>query len=257
MHAVRDAIVDTLGDALLGLYLYGSLATGDFEPAASDIDLIAVLTDEPDAALVERLASMHAGVVRRCPGWDDRIEVDYVSASGLAACRTETTAIARISPGEPMHLVHAGRDFILDWYPARRDGIALVGPSIVTVIPPIPRREYLDEVRAYLLAFRHRFDTDATPGSQAYAILTMCRGLYTIRSGERLSKRAAATRVREAFPRWSELIDRALGWRDRQWSPGQPDGSGSVADTRAFIAELAGILESSPRPFEEITRDRE
>ena len=52
---VRDAIVGTTGGSLVGLYLYGSLATGDFEEHVSDIDLIAVLTDVPDASLVRRL----------------------------------------------------------------------------------------------------------------------------------------------------------------------------------------------------------
>jgi predicted nucleotidyltransferase len=49
---IRDAIVGVAGSSLLGLSVYGSLATGDFEPDVSDIDLIAVLTDVPDERLV-------------------------------------------------------------------------------------------------------------------------------------------------------------------------------------------------------------
>ncbi len=177
---VRDAIVGTTGGSLVGLYLYGSLATGDFEEHVSDIDLIAVLTDVPDASLVPRLREMHARLAEDHRAWDDRIEVDYVSTRGLVECRTRTTTIARISPGEPLHLVEAGRDFLLDWYPARRDGVALVGPPLDSLIPPIPEREYRDEVLAYLAGFRDRFDEDAGVGSQAYAILTMCRGFYSI-----------------------------------------------------------------------------
>jgi hypothetical protein len=239
---VRDAILETTGRSLVGLYLYGSLATGGFEPHVSDIDLIAVLTDAPDASLVSRLREMHARLAEEHRAWDDRIEVDYVSTRGLAECRTRTTTIARISPGEPLHLVEAGRDFLLDWYPARRDGVALVGPPLDSLIPPIPEREYRDEVLAYLAGFRDRFDEDASVGSQAYAILTMCRGFYSITARERLSKREAALQARRDFPRWDLLIDRALGWRDRQWDPDQPDGSTSVAETRAFIDEMAGRL---------------
>ena len=240
---VRDAIVGTTGGSLVGLYLYGSLATGDFEEHVSDIDLIAVLTDVPDASLVPRLREMHARFADDHRGWDDRIEVDYVSSRGLAECRTRTTTIARISPGEPLHLIEAGRDFLLDWYPARRDGVALVGPPLDSLIPPIPEREYRDEALAYLAGFRDRFDEDASARSQAYAILTMCRGFYSITGRERLSKREAGLRARRDFPRWGALIDRALGWRDRQWDPEQPDGSTSVAETRAFIDEMAGRLE--------------
>jgi Domain of unknown function (DUF4111)/Nucleotidyltransferase domain len=240
VHAVRDAIADTAGGSLVGLYVYGSLATGDFEPDISDVDLIAVLTETPDEPLVERLEAMHERLARANPGWDDRIEVDYVSREGLANCRTRSTTITRISPGEPMHLLDAGRDFLLDRFPARRDGIALIGPPIDVVIPEIPEGEYLDEVREYLAGFLDRLD-EASPGWRSYAILTMCRGLYTLRSHERLSKRDAAMRARGEFPRWSHVIDWAVAWRDGpQASTDMVDTS---AETDAFLTEMARLLE--------------
>ena len=66
---------------------------------------------------------------------------------------------------------------------------------------------------------------------------------YALTAGERHSKRAAALRARWEFPRWQPLIDRALGWRERQWEANQPDASGSEAETRAFIEEMAGRLQ--------------
>lgn len=243
--AVRDKILETLGRGLVGLYLYGSLATGDFEPNISDIDLIAVLTQEPDVPATRRLAEMHALVAREEPEWHDRIEVDYVSARGLGHCRTRRTRIARISPGEPLHILEAGCDFMLDWYPARSEGITLVGPPISSVIPPIPRSEYLDEVRKYLASFRTRFDHDASAGSQAYAILTMCRGFYSIARGGRLSKRDAAIRARQDFPHHKQVIDLALAWRSRQWDAEQPDAARSIAEVRAFLDEVADLLDLS------------
>jgi hypothetical protein len=226
----------------VGLYVYGSLATRDFEPDVSDIDLMAVIQDQPDESLLRRLAPMHAGLARAEPEWKDRIEVDYISARGLAHCRTRSTTIVRISPGEPLHMIEAGRDFLLDWYPARQDSITLLGPPLDALIPEIPEAEYLEEVRRYVAGFRDRFDDDPSLGSQAYAVLTMCRGLYVLRSGMRLSKREAATRARLEFPTWAALIDRAIAWRDQQWDDDQPDGSASVAETGAFIAEMADLL---------------
>jgi len=38
----RDALADALGSNLAGLYLHGSLAMGCFNPACSDVDLLAV-----------------------------------------------------------------------------------------------------------------------------------------------------------------------------------------------------------------------
>jgi hypothetical protein len=227
---------------LVGLYVYGSLATGAFEPDVSDVDLIAALAHQPSGALLRQLDALHVGVVRRHPDWDDRVEVDYVSMRGLADCRSARTTIARISPGEPLHLVEAGRESLLDWYPARRDGIALVGPPLASLIPPISESEYLDEARAYLTSFRTRLDEHASAGSQAYAILTMCRGLYALTEGARLSKREAALQASREFPRWERLLALAVGWRDRQWDPVQPDASASLDESRAFISEIADRL---------------
>ena len=49
---------------LRGLYLYGSLTTGDFSPAASDIDLLAVTARRPDGAELDRLAALHLDLAR-------------------------------------------------------------------------------------------------------------------------------------------------------------------------------------------------
>jgi hypothetical protein len=244
VHDVRDRIRHVTGSSLIGLYLYGSVATGDFEPGVSDIDLIAVLQSVPDAALVARLGEMHARIVQASPEWDERVEVAYVSARGLIECRTRTTVIARVSPGEPLHTLEAGRDFLLDWYPARERSIVLLGPPIESLIPPIPSAEYLAEVRSHLAAFDQRIDEDAHPGSHAYAILTVARGVYTLRMGNRPSKREAASWAAQEFPRWSGLIESALDWRRHQWDQIQPDVSTRVAEIRKFIAEMQSQLPS-------------
>jgi predicted nucleotidyltransferase len=101
LDAVRDAILSVTGPPLVGLYLFGSLVTGDFETGVSDIDLIAVLADAPNEQLAARLRQMHEDLAQARADWDDRIEVIYISTKGLANCRTETTTIAVISPGEP------------------------------------------------------------------------------------------------------------------------------------------------------------
>ena len=239
--SIQEAIAGVAGPLLVGLYLFGSLATGDFEEGVSDIDLIAVLSDPPNDKLAARLDRMHANLAAANPAWAGRIEVIYISAHGLANCRTDAATIAVISPGEPFHVVEAGRDWNLTWYPAREESVALVGPPIQTLIPSIPFAEFAEEVRASLRAFPGRIEDDAHPGSQAYAILTMCRGLFTIRLGRRPSKREAAAWAQQEFPRWADLITRSLTWRQRQWEPGDQDGTTTVSQTRVFVTEIARL----------------
>src|SRR5690242_3653132 len=42
---LRERIQAVLGDQLVGLYLYGSLSSGAFDPASSDVDFVAVTED--------------------------------------------------------------------------------------------------------------------------------------------------------------------------------------------------------------------
>jgi predicted nucleotidyltransferase len=244
LSSIQEAIVAVAGPSLVGLYVFGSLASGDFDARVSDVDLLAVLAEGP-RRLAARLERMHADLAQANPAWDDRIEVVYISAQGLARCRTDTATIAVISPGEPFHVIEAGPDWVLNWYPAREDGVRLLGPPIDSLIPPIPTAEYLVQVRRSLVGFTGRIPDDASPGMQAYAILTMCRGLYALRFGERLSKRAAASWARGEFTRWADLIRRALGWRQRQWEPGGQDGAATVAETRAFVADMAELARAA------------
>lgn len=248
LAATRDAIVATAGTLLVGLYLSGSLVAGDFDPDVSDLDLIAVLSQAPTDELGGALRAMHVRLVAQYPRWEGRIEVVYVGAADLLTYRAGIPRLGVISPGEPFHIVAGGPDWVVTWYPTRQQGIALVGPPIATLLPAIPPAEYVDAVREYVRRFAERIDEGASRGSQAYAILSICRGLYTGATGERLSKRRAAAWAARTFPQWSGLIEAALIWRTGQWTAANADGAATVAATRRFIAAMTGtMLEGPPR----------
>ena len=57
LDRLRDALLERGG--LVGVYLYGSLVTGDFSPARSDIDVLVLLEREPDEAAVGELRELH------------------------------------------------------------------------------------------------------------------------------------------------------------------------------------------------------
>jgi predicted nucleotidyltransferase len=78
---LRDRLVARGG--LAGIYLYGSLATGDFSPARSDIDLVVMVTGELDRAAVGELRELHAALA----GSDDpagRLHCLYVPGQAAA-----------------------------------------------------------------------------------------------------------------------------------------------------------------------------
>jgi predicted nucleotidyltransferase len=134
---LTDEIQRNSNDSLVGLYVYGSLVTGDFDKDRSDIDLLAVVDSDVDGDTFDRLDRMHARFVEDHPAWEDRIEVAYVPDSALWNFRTHTGQIAVVSPGEPFHLKAAGKDWLINWYMVREVGVTSCGPPPSVMIPEI------------------------------------------------------------------------------------------------------------------------
>jgi hypothetical protein len=79
-----DRFTDFLVEAvdLHGLYVYGSLTTGDFSPACSDIDVVAVTDRELEKAELGRLTSLHLDLAS-AGGAAGRLNCLYVPADLL------------------------------------------------------------------------------------------------------------------------------------------------------------------------------
>jgi hypothetical protein len=252
VEAVATAIVDALalelGPSLRGVIAHGSWIHGDFAPSRSDVDLLVVLRHDPSPQTIRRIEPVLSGIVEAHPSWRDRIELGFVTRQAvddvIGGAGTPHQA-ARISPGEPLHLVPAARHQVLDWDAATR-GIALYGAAPAELLPPIPAPIVRSVVREHLEGWPtwiQEADTSdpATYGSQAYAVLTVSRAAALLRTNERLSKRQAAHWAATQFPRWTHWIVWAESW----WYAGgsendPPPGDGGtlsqlVADLKAQV----------------------
>lgn len=202
-----------LGENLTGLYLYGSLVAGDFDPEISDIDLLAVTSLDTGDQELEQLRGMHNALVLENPEWEDRIEVQYITADALRTFKTQRSRMAAISPGEPFNVKDAGVDWLMNWYIVREHSRVLWGPDPRTLIPPISREEFLQASREHARYWAEWANQPRDQRGQSYAILTMCRVLYASQWGEQASKSQAALWTQEQFPQWASLIQQALVWR--------------------------------------------
>ena len=223
-----------LGDRLTGLYLYGSLVTGDFDHAISDIDLLAVLSTSLDEGELERLHAMHDGFAAEHPFWYDRIEVAYLPAAALKTFRSQVSTIAVISPGEPFHTKDAGSEWLMNWWMVREQGVKLYGPPPATLIDPISREEFLQNVREHTVLWGEWIEENRALPPQSYAIITACRALYAINYGEQASKSRAARWARTRYPQWASLIGDALAWREGAGHEGV-DPEAAYAETLRFV----------------------
>jgi predicted nucleotidyltransferase len=236
----RD-IADALGPDLVGLYVHGSWALGDFHPGRSDVDLLAVLDTDPTAATADTLRILHARLAADHPEWADRVEVEYLSEVALAGFRTEPRPMVRISPGEPLHLLPATRHYLLNWYAARERGVALRGPRARAVIPAISEAEWIEVVRDHARNWPSWIEDVRGPGGQAYAVLTLCRALLAVQEGRQASKRAAAAWAVTAVPEHAGLV----AWAAGCWY-GDGTDAGGGRDVVGFVNQVSARITASP-----------
>lgn len=208
-----ELIYAHFGERLIGLYLFGSLATGDFFPARSDLDLFAVLAsavaDEGDDLYA--LRQLHEQFESERPDWRDRIEVAYVSSDVLATfASVPTGTIARVSPGEPLHLreLDGNLMWLLDWNGAI-NGETLLGPRPLAIGPAVDA----DAFRAAVLAQLHELGRTVrassvayVPAQQGYIVATVCRALYSLATDEQTSKEHAVTWFAEQRPELADFV---------------------------------------------------
>ncbi len=234
LELLLSGIQKILGEKLVGLYLYGSLVTGDFDNGSSDIDLIAALSSDIDDREFNHLQKMHNDFANKHTQWDDRIEVCYISVAALRTVKSHTSIVANISPGEPFHRKGARKDWLIDWYVVREKGITLFGPSPKTLIEPISKEEFMQAVQEQMKAWGEWVYDMHKRKEQAYAILTMCRVLYAYKNGEQVSKKQAALWAMNELPEWSSLIQNALMWREA-WRDENVDHDATFQETLRFV----------------------
>ncbi len=234
-----------LGHQLVGLYLYGSAATGGFDPHASDVDLVAVTVSELGVLDLADLERMHAAFVTCHPVWEDRIEVAYVGQATLRTFRAGG-ALAVISPGEPLHRRDDANLWLQNWYLVRETGITLYGPDPSSLVPPISHAEFLASLARYADEVCQRDVRSITPGARAYTVLTLCRAWRTLATGTPCSKQEGAAWARVQVPEWAWLIDAALACRLAGGTTGFADEPTLVA-TDTFMQRVAAEIEEIAR----------
>lgn len=224
LHRLLADARRVLGEAMVvALYLYGSLASGDFEPARSDVDFVVVTATEVPPARLPALEAMHAALGTSDLAWAKKLEGCYIPRDALRRYNPDDPPRPVVNEGR-FYLGRMGSDWIIQRHIMREQGVVVAGPPPTTLIDPVTP----DGLRGAVRASMHEWwaghldnpERLAERDYQAYAILTMCRVLHTLDTGEIGSKPLAARWAQQRLgTAWHAIIERALAWPH----PPQPD----------------------------------
>ena len=232
LNELLTEVQSVLAEQFVGLYLYGSLAGGDFNPETSDIDFLVVTRDEIPAGTISALEAMHMRLLSGGLKWAIKLEGAYIPQQAIRRYGLNNLPRPCINEGT-FYLAPQGSDWVIQRHTIREQGVVLAGPNPKTLIDPVDPQDirravlaYLDEWWAPMLDKPERLRGSEY---QAYAIVSMCRALYTLKHGTIASKPVSARWAQARLGKErAELIERGLAWR-----PGVK--MENFAETVAFI----------------------
>lgn len=244
-----EGIQSILGNRFIGLYLYGSLAIGDFDPETSDIDFLVLTRDELPDDQVESLREMHACFNQSGSTWSNKIEAAYIPLLALRGPKSPQALYPQIERGtdiirSPLEIGWAFQRHTL-W----EHGVTVSGPAIRSLIDPVDPEEMHQAAVAIVSGWQEQSRQDPSwiawahlRGSQAFIVLTLCRIRFSLETGSVASKSAAGRWTQVACgARWSPLIERALAsLHDEQEMP-----EVDYRETLAFLDETAILLQQN------------
>jgi len=238
-----------LEDDFIGMYLYGSLAQGDFDCNTSDIDVIVITERDVSDEQFALLDEMHAGFRASDSYWAKKIEAAYIQKDALNLTGFHSSQHPQLEKGRGLSREPLETGWPFQRHVLRDQGIVIAGPDPATLVAPVPAQELSDAAISITGMWQQACRTDPSwlewvrqPPEHRFVLVTLCRSLYTLEHGTVASKSAAARWGQETLDRqWAELLSRSFM---------QPSGMDTVtekdlADTLAFLDYTAARLTDS------------
>jgi predicted nucleotidyltransferase len=190
-------LLDRLRDRLaarpdvVGVYVYGSLVTGDYSPTASDIDVIVLVEREPDKAVTQELTELHTALAATS-GPAGQLHCLYVAADGV----TDAERLCTYWFGDRMTQWQMK---IMTQAELASVGIALAGPWPPPGIKPVPvadmRAAVAEEITGYWRRIARKRKLWLSDEWVDHGLVVLPRAEALLTSGDLITKGEAIGRL--------------------------------------------------------------
>ena len=238
MDAYVAGLQGVFADGLVGVYLYGSVAWGAYDPAVSDVDVAVVHRSDLTSGQRRSLAGLHQDFGRRHPAASG-LDVSFVPLRLVGTYGEDTLPFYR----EGRFHQHGGGDVnMVMWHTLNERGIVVWGPPPADLVPSVDGEKLAENVWRNLAFLSRRMPAYVGSGTedQVFGVLCLCRSLHTLRTREIADKASAARwALGEVEPRWRPLVARAL----TRYENGDLSGSDPLLEeeAEAFAAHLREV----------------
>lgn len=207
---------EILKDEFVGMYLYGSLSSGDFNPESSDIDFLVVTEDYLAGTIISQLESMHKETWATSVQRAGKLEGAYIPKELIRKHSLNGMPCPTINEGK-FYLDTPGSDWIIQRHVVREYGVVIEGPDPKTLIDFVSAEDIRNSIMGVLREWWYPmleipdWLRDHDDGYRSFAVITMCRVLHGLEHGTVTSKPKAVQWMRvKVDSKWHLLIDKAV-----------------------------------------------
>lgn len=196
LEILRINAKNILGDQFIGMYLYGSLSSGDFNPTTSDIDFVVVTQDSLAEVKIAEIKSMHECLWATGLKRAERLEGSYVPTILIRHHNSEGEPCPTVNERK-FFVAKLGSDWIIQRHIVREFGMIIEGPDPKMLIDFVRPGEIREAVIGLLNEWWFPMLEDESwlrkhkSNYHGYAVISMCRALHALQHGAIVSKPVA------------------------------------------------------------------
>jgi hypothetical protein len=238
-----------LKENFIGMYLTGSLAVGDFDNE-SDVDFVVMLHERVSEEQLLELQKLHVHLHHSDTKWATCLEGYYILQAELQHYDASDAWHLYLDNGsKDLEVVTDNeKDWVFERFVLQKYALVLDGPDPQSLFELIPVHVFQKTVFTELQRWSSEVLDNPTPLNnrwfQSFMVLSLCRMLHTLKSGEIVSKVVAMRWARESLdPKWGRVIDRA--WQERPNPPMKARMQAEAEDVEATPGFIKYVLEHS------------
>ncbi|MCC2646949.1 MAG: Streptomycin 3-adenylyltransferase [Rickettsiaceae bacterium] len=215
INILLEKVQPILDNNLIGLYIGGSIANNSFVPETSDIDCYIFIENSLTNEAINSIKEIHDKLYLANFPFIDKLEVSYLTLEDLNHFNSKKTR-PYFNEGK-FYIAQYGFNYIIEIYLLREKNIIIMGPNPKEIIKEISNSKLLEAIKANLNDYWKQFLYDDyklnRSDYQIFAIVTMCRTLYSLVTKQITSKPMAIEWGLENIDiKWRNLIEIAAKW---------------------------------------------
>jgi Domain of unknown function (DUF4111) len=247
LSELTENLSSILGRNLVGIYLYGSLTQRAFNRKRSDVDCLVVTKRDLSESQFKKIGEWFDQATKSNM-WVSRLQIQFLIKDKIL------TMNARACLYQFGKFTHGGSDGNpIIWKNVLQSGVTLFGAPPESFVPAITSEILNEALRRELEYLREEItkkpesDWRNVSSYRAYAVLTVCRILYSARKGTVVSKPRAAHWALKRLPKeWHPIITQALEINEA--TDGAEPHAVSLGLIRRFIDFARMALNRSHQP---------